>query len=99
MESTRRKISCKKKRLKPLQAKRRFCFSLRQDLQDSLGQIPVVLLGNLGAVRGPLEHGRVVVDVLDVDHHGRVVFLKVIRRGQPEFVLDLRGRGVKIVGA
>lgn len=58
-----------------------------QHLQHAFGQIPVVLLRDLGAVGRSFKHWRVVVDVLDVDHHGRVVFLQVVRRRQAQLVL------------
>lgn len=58
-----------------------------KDLEHALRQVPVVLLGDLGAVRGSLEGRRVVVHVLHVDHHRRVVLLEVVGRRQPQLVL------------
>ena len=55
--------------------------------EDPLGQIAVVLLRDLRLVRGPVEDGRVVVDVVHVDHDRRVVLVQVVGGHQPELVL------------
>ena len=34
------------------------------------------------------EHGRVIVDVVDVDNHRRVIFVQIIRGDQAKFVLE-----------
>ena len=72
---------------------RRFCFCVLLcfydgDLQDSFGQVAIVLLGDLRLVDGPVEDGRVVVDVLDVDDHRRVVLVQIVRRHQAQLVLN-----------
>lgn len=51
------------------------------DLEHAFGQIAIVLLGDLGAICGTLEHGWIVVDILDMDDDGRVVLLQVVRGG------------------
>jgi hypothetical protein len=58
--------------------------------QHALGQVPVVLLRYLRPVGRSLEHRRIVVHVLDVDHHRRVVLFEVIGRGKPQLVLAKR---------
>lgn len=58
------------------------------DLEHALGKVAVVLLGDLGAIGGPLEHRRVVVHVLYVNHHRRVVLLQIVRCGQLQLVLS-----------
>lgn len=66
------------------------------DLEDLLGQRAVVLFSDLALIRGSLEYGRVVIDVLHVDHHCRVVLAQVVGGCEPELVLQgkgwLRGR-------
>ncbi|GFU44427.1 hypothetical protein NPIL_127151 [Nephila pilipes] len=61
-----------------------------EDLQHSLGQVPVVLLRDLRLIGGSVEHRGVVVDILDVDHHRRMVLVQVVRGHQPQFVLKTK---------
>ena len=58
-----------------------------KDLENALWQIAVVLFSNLCLVGRPVKDGRVVVHVLDVDHHRRVVFVQVVGSHQSQFVL------------
>lgn len=64
------------------------CVQRRSDLQHALGQVPVILLGDLRAVGGSLKHGRVVVHILHMDHHCGVVLLQVVRGRQAQLVLS-----------
>jgi len=64
------------------------CVRRRHDLQHTLGQVAVVLLGDLSAVGWSLEHGWVVVHILHVDHHSGVVLLQVVWGRQAQFVLS-----------
>lgn len=61
------------------------------DLQHTLRKVPIVLLGNLRPVRWSLENGRIIVDVLHVNHDGGVVLLQVIRCCETKFVLNACG--------
>lgn len=58
-------------------------------LQYTLREISVVLFCDLCPVSGTLEDGRVVVDILHVNHYDRVVFLQVVRRSQLQLVLRI----------
>ena len=57
------------------------------NLEDSFGQISVVLLCDLGLVGGPVKHGRIVVDVIDVNNDRRIVFVQIVRGDQTQLVL------------
>ena len=57
------------------------------NLEDSFGQISVVLLCDLGLVGGPVKHGRIVVDVIDVTNDRRIVFVQIVRGDQTQLVL------------
>lgn len=54
------------------------CVQRRHDLQHALGQVAVVLLGDLSAVGWSLKHWWVVVHILHVDHHCGVVLLQIV---------------------
>lgn len=64
------------------------CVQRRSDLQHTLGQVAVILLGDLRAVGGTLKHGWVVVHILHMDHHCGVVLLQVVRGRQAQLVLS-----------
>lgn len=64
------------------------CVQRRHDLQHTLGQVAVVLLGDLSAVGWSLKHGWVVVHILHVDHHSGVVLLQVVWGRQAQLVLS-----------
>lgn len=64
----------------------------KADLQDTLGEVPVVFFSDLGSVRRPLEHWRVIVDILHVYHNCCVVLLQIVGRRQPQLVLSCESK-------
>jgi hypothetical protein len=50
----------------------------KNDREDILRKSPVVLLGDLRLVEGAVEHGWIIVHVLDVNDNRRVVLIAVI---------------------
>ena len=63
-------------------------LALLINLQDSFGEISVVLLGNLGLVGGPVENRGVVIHVVDVDDDLGVVLVQIVRGHQSQLVLQ-----------
>lgn len=59
------------------------------NLQDSFGEISVVLLGYLGLVGGPIENRGVVIHVVDVDNDLGVVLVQIVRCHQSQLVLQM----------
>ena len=57
------------------------------NLQDSFGQISVVLLSNLSLVGGAVEDRGVVIHVVDVDDDLGVVLVQIVRGHQSQLVL------------
>ena len=66
----------------------RSLLALLINLQDSFGEISVVLLGNLGLVGGPVENRGVVIHVVDVDDDLGVVLVQIVRGHQSQLVLQ-----------
>ena len=63
-------------------------FCLWVNLEHFFGQSPVILLGNLRFIGGPVKDRRVVIHVVDVDHDLRVVLVKIVRGNQTKLVLE-----------
>ena len=57
------------------------------NLEDSFGQIPIVLLSDLRFVGRAVEHRRVVIDVVHVNDNRRVILVEIIRSDETKLVL------------
>lgn len=62
-------------------------WGILKDLQNTLRQVTIVLFCNLCSIRWTLKDGRIVVNIFNMYHDGRVVFFQVIRCCQAKLIL------------
>lgn len=51
------------------------------NLQDTFGQISVILFCDLGTICWPFKNRRIIIYIFHMDHDGGVIFLQVVRCG------------------
>jgi len=57
--------------------------------ENSFRQVAVIFFGYLSLISGSVKHRRVVVDVVDVNHDGRVILVQIVRGYQTQLILRL----------
>lgn len=57
------------------------------NLENSFGQHSIIFLGDLSLVCWSVKHRGIVIDIIDMNDNGGVVFVQVVRCDQPQLVL------------